>query len=533
MAKFPRLFRLLLFVLLFTTCTSKDPIESNQQVFTGWTGSDNPNTVPTSLNFAFANPTVGSRVDLTPFLAPIGHQGQTGTCVAWACAYYTKTANDAIIYNRNSSQLNSPTYQFSPKYLFYSIPDNKKGSGCNGTEFTYALDVMQQKGSATMATVPFSALGNCSINNVNAAWNTEASQHKIKYYRKIDFNLSSLKQQLTNKNPIIIGIRCTQNFNNWRGQGILNTSGGLTNDYHALTVVGYDDAKNAFRIANSWGTGWGDQGYIWVDYNYFFSGSFVHNQNAYIIASEEGTPNPNPPTPTTTGVDLATWVFSDFSTSFQTGFINSRTINFNLYNIGTQAATPSSNWSFYYLYYNAYNANDYGILFQDVFNTSVPVNSFNCPNGFTCNFNYSIQPGSSFAQSVFNLPSLSRGYFVPPLNGAYYLIMVADPGGAFSEQNKQNNIFYTTGQFPKIFQNGYSNRTRIDSLSFENPVTLSSEKLKISEFNSAVTSKTPNAYTSEEILAFLNYKIKTGEIRKKILEFTYPSSYNGKKVYNK
>lgn len=38
-----------------------------------------------------------------------------------------------------------------------------------------------------------------------------------------------------------------------------------------MTVVGYDDNKygGAFRIVNSWGTGWGDGGFYWVEYNEF------------------------------------------------------------------------------------------------------------------------------------------------------------------------------------------------------------------------------------------------------------------------
>ena len=55
-----------------------------------------------------------------------------------------------------------------------------------------------------------------------------------------------------------------------------------SNGGHALTVVGYNDniccdvngngkieasEKGAFKIANSWGTGWGNSGYIWVLYD--------------------------------------------------------------------------------------------------------------------------------------------------------------------------------------------------------------------------------------------------------------------------
>jgi hypothetical protein len=40
---------------------------------------------------------------------------------------------------------------------------------------------------------------------------------------------------------------------------------------HAMVVVGYDDDKHggAFEVQNSWGTNWGNDGYIWITYNDF------------------------------------------------------------------------------------------------------------------------------------------------------------------------------------------------------------------------------------------------------------------------
>jgi hypothetical protein len=515
-----------IFMFLLAACCKHHDDDTNNtnnsNFFGGWNGGDDPSKVPTSLNFGFASPTLSARVDLTPYLPPIGDQSTTGTCVAWACGYYTKTASEAIVRNLSQSALGAPSNQMSPKYLFYAIPDNLKGAGCDGTDFTYALDVLQQKGIATMATVPFSNLGNCNSSLLQPGWNTEATQHKIKYYRKIDFTLTSVKQQLANKYPVIIGIDVRTGFNNFRGSQVMMSNSGTFLGRHALAVVGYDDSKGpngAFRIANSWGTLWGDGGFVWVDYNLFFN-SFVYNGNAYIIASDEGNvtpPSPNP-TPTNNGVDLATWVFSDVSTAQITGHNNSRSISFNVYNIGSQSANTSSNWSFYYLYYNAYNANDYGVLFQDAFNTSVTANTYYCPTGFACNFNFSIPAGSSFAQRVFNQTAVNRGYSVPALNGYYYLVLVADPGGVFTEQNEQNNIFYTTSQFPKFFSYGYSNRAESlrDTFSFKNELSVTTSILKKSNYNSAVNQNNRNAYTPEEILGFLKQKIKNGELKNKL-----------------
>ena len=35
---------------------------------------------------------------------------------------------------------------------------------------------------------------------------------------------------------------------------------------HIVNIVGWDDAKQAWRMKNSWGTGWGDGGFAWIAY---------------------------------------------------------------------------------------------------------------------------------------------------------------------------------------------------------------------------------------------------------------------------
>ena len=43
----------------------------------------------------------------------------------------------------------------------------------------------------------------------------------------------------------------------------------LVNGTHCVLIVGYDDNKSAFKIINSWGKDWGNDGYLWIDYTAF------------------------------------------------------------------------------------------------------------------------------------------------------------------------------------------------------------------------------------------------------------------------
>ena len=44
---------------------------------------------------------------------------------------------------------------------------------------------------------------------------------------------------------------------------------------HAVVLVGYNDAVDRFRVRNSWGTGWGQNGYFEIPYLYVTSGSLA------------------------------------------------------------------------------------------------------------------------------------------------------------------------------------------------------------------------------------------------------------------
>jgi C1A family cysteine protease len=37
---------------------------------------------------------------------------------------------------------------------------------------------------------------------------------------------------------------------------------------HCVCIVGYNDATQMFKCANSWGTSWGINGYFFLPYNY-------------------------------------------------------------------------------------------------------------------------------------------------------------------------------------------------------------------------------------------------------------------------
>ncbi len=470
----------------------------------GWSGTDDPASIPTAINPNYFGSTnsLPSSVDLTPYLPPIGNQNPYATCVAWAVGYNLKSALEAIDRGLSGADLAQANNQMSPKDLFYAIPDAEKGANCRGTNFAPAFDVLLSRGAATLQTVPYQNMGDCANSGVQGTWTSEAAGHKILNYRKIQGSVDEIKQYLYQKSPVVIGVQVTSTFENWYGSGVMASNNGQpAGGGHALIIAGYDDSRNAFRVINSWGPYWGDQGGIWIDYNFMVNG-FVDGGNYYVANNDGGNVTPPVIDPTvTSSVDLAPWVFADYSTYFSTGYYNSRDINFNIYNIGDQPASASSGWGVYYLYYNAFNAYDFGILFYDEFGTSVAPGTFNCPTYDHCIFNYDIPSGSSMMQTVFQTSSLARHYFVPQtLNGAYYLVLYVDPLEKIAEKDEMNNFFYTSGQYPKAFSQGYSTRSSSEStFEFYAKEQPTMQNLRSSSYNSAVTQETRNAYSTTEI----------------------------------
>jgi C1A family cysteine protease len=104
----------------------------------------------------------------------------------------------------------------------------------------------------------------------------EAILHKSLQYAKLDnTRINDLKKCLAGGLPFVFGFTVFEGFESPEvaKTGILKMPlpheqnlGG-----HAVICVGYDDAKQAFLVRNSWGAGWGLKGYFWMPYQYMTS----------------------------------------------------------------------------------------------------------------------------------------------------------------------------------------------------------------------------------------------------------------------
>ena len=145
-------------------------------------------------------------------------------------------------------------------------------AGCGGGSVVqHALDTIVNQGIVTWNVMPYNE-NECDV-QPNDLQKVLAEPNKIESYFYFDQELvfDYTKASLLNDQPVVIAITIDRNYFGARDENgefiyrkFKNSDGG-----HAMLVVGYDDDRNAFKVVNSWGKGWGNAGFVWIDYKAF------------------------------------------------------------------------------------------------------------------------------------------------------------------------------------------------------------------------------------------------------------------------
>jgi hypothetical protein len=199
--------------------------------------------------------------DLGAFFPAPGDQGQQASCVGWAVA-------GLKAYQETRERNWSPTIadrQFSPAFIYNQIARQ----GCGGGSYILdALNLVRRDGAATLRTFPYSA-AECSRQPTNSE-RQGAREFAIADWRRVNVqDETEVKSHIAAGFPVLIGMSVDQSFMRLsKGQVYQAPSGPLLGG-HAILVVGYDEARQAFKLFNSWGLGWADGGMGWIGYGPF------------------------------------------------------------------------------------------------------------------------------------------------------------------------------------------------------------------------------------------------------------------------
>jgi C1A family cysteine protease len=100
----------------------------------------------------------------------------------------------------------------------------------------------------------------------------EAVGNRATSYQRVLPILNQLKGCLANGYPIVFGFRVYESFETedvaQTGVVPMPRSDEQALGGHAVLATGYDDATGRFLVRNSWGSGWGQDGYFTMPYAY-------------------------------------------------------------------------------------------------------------------------------------------------------------------------------------------------------------------------------------------------------------------------
>jgi len=226
--------------------------------------------------------------DLSSQMPPAASQGSAGSCASWATTYYYKAFQEG---KEHGWDFSSDSQRISPAFVYNLINGGSNG----GTSFGGNFSILIKRGACSWQSMPYSA-SDCTSWPSIAAWR-EAMNYRAQSVAYIfawsnpaDY-IDDMKAHLDSGDAFVMGIPVYSDFYNissWPGYVYDGPGDGASyKGGHGICIVGYDDSKGsggAFKFVNSWGSGWGQNGYAWLSYN--FVGAYA--MEAWIMTDRIG-----------------------------------------------------------------------------------------------------------------------------------------------------------------------------------------------------------------------------------------------------
>lgn len=210
--------------------------------------------------------------DLSIHCTTVKDQGALGSCTAFASV-------SAMEYLHKRFGGNKVEDMFSERFTYYATRVNvlNWAPEDSGAYVRDAVKSLVKYGTCLEKTFVYN--NDCRTTPPQAAY-SEALKYQALSYAKFEDGkneaerrqlIETLKANLDAGLPIIGGFICYSNI--WNAvSGVIPKRNGQIIGGHAVLIVGYDDSKQLFKFKNSWGAGWGDRGYGYLPYEYYFLG---------------------------------------------------------------------------------------------------------------------------------------------------------------------------------------------------------------------------------------------------------------------
>jgi C1A family cysteine protease len=193
------------------------------------------------------------------------NQGTIGSCTANALC-------GAFWFDGLNSDTDTKTeYQFEPSRLYlYYMERFVEGDPLidNGAQLCDGVTCLEKYGVCSENTYPYITTDFAEV--PPSACGTEAIQHTVTTASSIPQTLNDLKGCLTAGYPFVFGFVAYPELETLSSPWNLPlpNASEVSIGGHAVLCVGYDDTTQMFKIRNSWGSAWGNNGYFNMPYSY-------------------------------------------------------------------------------------------------------------------------------------------------------------------------------------------------------------------------------------------------------------------------
>jgi C1A family cysteine protease len=198
-------------------------------------------------------------------VTPIKNQGRCGSCWTFST---TAAVEAALAIKKGQKNLDLSEQQV--------LDCTTQSHGCRGGYPNYAFSQMATNGMTDERSYPYRGVkGSCR----------RGGNYKISSYQDIRRNNVQQLLEAVNRQPVAVCI----NANNWQHykSGILPNC--QRNINHAVLLVGYD--AKSYLIKNSWGTGWGEHGFIRIPRGQNNECDIAYHANYPVVGTNNGGGN--------------------------------------------------------------------------------------------------------------------------------------------------------------------------------------------------------------------------------------------------
>ena len=224
--------------------------------------------LPDQRDFAFRVPrrtaaALPSQVDLRPQMPPVYDQGQLGSCTSNAIGG---------AFEFELRRQSEPDFIPSRLFIYYNERVIERTVDTDsGAQLRDGMKTLAKQGVCPETMWPY-VLSQFATKPTAECY-AEARKHLGITYMRVEQDVPQMRGCVAAGFPFIFGFTVYDSFesdavartgNVPMPQGDEHVLGG-----HAMCVVGYDNPKKLFIVRNSWGAGWGKNGYGTMPYAYF------------------------------------------------------------------------------------------------------------------------------------------------------------------------------------------------------------------------------------------------------------------------